>query len=77
MTLGEADAGIVYQTDANAARDKVEVVAIPADVNVIAEYPVAVLTNAPQAAAAAAFVDLLLSPEGQKRLAAAGFTVAR
>lgn len=77
VTLGEADAGIVYQTDANAARDKVEVVAIPADVNVIAEYPVAVLTNAPQAAAAAAFVDLLLSPEGQKRLAAAGFTVAR
>ena len=39
----------------------------------IAEYPVAVLTKAPQAAAAKAFVDLLLSADGQKRLATAGF----
>jgi molybdate transport system substrate-binding protein len=40
---------------------------------VIAEYPIAVLTKAPQAAAARAFVDLVLSGDGQKRLAAAGF----
>jgi len=40
---------------------------------VIAEYPVAVLSKAPQAAAARAFVDLLLSGDGQKRLAASGF----
>jgi molybdate transport system substrate-binding protein len=40
---------------------------------VIAEYPVAVLAKAPQAAAARAFVDLLLSADGQKRLVAAGF----
>jgi molybdate transport system substrate-binding protein len=73
VTLGEADAGVVYKTDALAGKDKVEIIEIPAKVNVIAEYPVAVLSKAPQAAAAKAFVDLLLSGDGQKRLAAAGF----
>jgi molybdate transport system substrate-binding protein len=71
--LGEADAGVVYRTDAMASKDKVEVIEIPAKFNVVAEYPVAVLTKAPQAAAARAFVDLLLSSDGQKRLVAAGF----
>jgi len=73
VTLGEADAGVVYKTDALAGKDKVEIIEIPAKVNVIAEYSVAVLTKAPQAAAAKAFVDLLLSGDGQKRLATAGF----
>jgi molybdate transport system substrate-binding protein len=73
VSLGEADAGIVYRTDAIAGKDKVRIIEIPAKVNVIAEYPVAVLSKAPQAAAARAFVDLLLSAEGQKRLVAAGF----
>jgi molybdate transport system substrate-binding protein len=73
VTLGEADAGVVYRTDAMAGKDKVEIIDIPAKVNVIAEYPVAVLSKAPQAAAAKAFVDLLLSGDGQKRLVAAGF----
>jgi molybdate transport system substrate-binding protein len=73
VSLGEADAGIVYRTDAMAGKDKVEIIEIPAKVNVVAEYPVAMLSNAPQAAAARAFVDLLLSLDGQKRLAAAGF----
>jgi len=73
VSLGEADAGIVYRTDAMAGKDKVEIIEIPAKVNVIAEYTVAVLSKAPQAAAARAFVDLLLSADGQKRLAAAGF----
>ena len=73
VSLGEADAGIVYKTDAMASKDKVEIIEIPAKVNVVAEYPIAVLNKAPQAAAARAFVDLVLSGEGQKRLAAAGF----
>ncbi|HEX8110411.1 MAG TPA: molybdate ABC transporter substrate-binding protein [Kofleriaceae bacterium] len=73
VSLGEADAAIVYRTDAMAGKDKVEVIEIPAKVNVVAEYPVAVLANAPEAAAARAFVDLLLSADGQKRLGAAGF----
>ena len=73
VTLGEADAGIVYRTDAMAGKDKVEIIEIPAKVNVVAEYPVAIMIKAPQPAAAKAFVDLLLSGDGQKRLAAAGF----
>lgn len=73
VALGEADAGIVYRTDAMASKDKVEIIEIPVKVNVVAEYPVAVLAKAPQPAAAKAFVDLLLSADGQKRLAAVGF----
>ncbi|HET7502651.1 MAG TPA: molybdate ABC transporter substrate-binding protein [Kofleriaceae bacterium] len=73
VNLGEADAGIVYRSDAMASKDKVAIIEIPANVNVVAEYPVAVLAKAPQAAAARAFVDLLLSSDGQKRLVAAGF----
>lgn len=72
VALGEGDAGIVYRTDARARRD-VRVVEIPAEHNVVAEYPVVVLKDAPQPKHAAAFVELLLSAEGQKRLAAAGF----
>jgi molybdate transport system substrate-binding protein len=73
VSLGEADAGIVYRTDAMASKDKVDIIDIPTKVNVVAEYPVAVLAKAPEAAAARAFVDLLLSADGQKRLAASGF----
>jgi molybdate transport system substrate-binding protein len=73
VTLGEADAGIVYRTDARAAGDKVEVVAIPPELNVIAEYPMAVVKGAPAVKLARAWVELVLSPEGQRRLVSAGF----
>jgi molybdate transport system substrate-binding protein len=76
VTLGEADAGIVYRTDAQSAKDKVEVIAIPADLNVIAEYPLAVVKASPQPALARAWVDLVLSAGGQRQLAAAGFLPA-
>jgi molybdate transport system substrate-binding protein len=77
VSLGEADAGIVYRTDTSAAGDKVEVIAIPSDLNVIAEYPIAVLEGAPQPKLAQAFVELVLSAVGQKRLGAAGFMGAK
>jgi molybdate transport system substrate-binding protein len=77
VSLGEADAGIVYRTDALAAKDKVEVVPIPADLNVLAEYPVAVLAASPNTALARAWVELVLSLEGQRRLTAHGFLPAR
>jgi molybdate transport system substrate-binding protein len=76
VTLGEADAGIVYRTDAQAAKDKVEVVAIPVDLTVTAAYPIAVVKAAPEAALARAWVALVLSAEGQQRLASAGFLPA-
>jgi len=73
VSLGEADAGVVYVTDVRAAGHKVEGVDLPASVNVIARYPIAVVKNARNAAAAAALVNFILSPEGQKVLASFGF----
>ena len=73
VALGEADAAIVYRTDALASRGAVEVISIPPDLNVVAEYPIAVLRGAPQAGLARAFVELVLSPAGQAVLARHGF----
>jgi len=73
VVLGEADAGIVYRSDARAARDKVQVVDIPPDVNVIAEYPIAVVKGAPNADLARRWVDLVRSPAGAAALREAGF----
>src|SRR3989449_9726952 len=41
VRLGEADAAIGYRTDALAALEAVETISIPADLNVVAEYPIA------------------------------------
>jgi molybdate transport system substrate-binding protein len=73
VSLGEADAGIVYRTDAMTAKDRVQIVAIPSAYNVVAEYPVAITANAAAPELARAFVELLLSPEGQQLLAGQGF----
>jgi molybdate transport system substrate-binding protein len=73
VALDEVDAGIVYRTDALTAKDKVMIVPIPAAYNVLAKYPVAVTTHAPQAELGRAFVELLLSPEGARVLAESGF----
>jgi molybdate transport system substrate-binding protein len=76
VSLGEADAGIVYVTDVEAAQGKIEGVAIPDDLNVIATYPLAVLSMSERADDAKAFVDLVLSADGQKVLADNGFLPA-
>ena len=73
VQLGEVDAGVVYVTDVLAAGDKVEGVAIPADVNASTSYPIVALTGSADAATAAAFVDYVLSPDGVAVLTAAGF----
>jgi molybdate transport system substrate-binding protein len=73
VVLGEADAGIVYRSDALVARGKVDVVAIPPELNVTAEYPIAVLKAAPHPALAREWVTLLRSPAGVEALREAGF----
>ena len=73
VMLGEAEAGIVYRTDANSAGDKVRVVQIPAEFNVLAEYPIATVTRGPQAELARAWVALVTGPTGQAALEGAGF----
>jgi molybdate transport system substrate-binding protein len=73
VRLGEAQAGVVYRSDVQAARGEVEVVTIPPDINVFAEYPIAVLADAAHPKLAQAWLDLVLSAEGQRLLADAGF----
>jgi molybdate transport system substrate-binding protein len=73
LALGEADAGVVYRTDAQAAKDKVSIVSIPPAYNVMAKYPVAVTKHAPHADLGRAFVELLFSPEGARTLVENGF----
>ncbi|MFD3482660.1 molybdate ABC transporter substrate-binding protein [Streptomyces sp. NPDC058665] len=75
VELGEADAGIVYQTDAAIATDKVDAVEIPDAQNAIAEYPAATLKTSEHAEAAAAFVAWLSTPDAQRLLLDAGFLV--
>jgi molybdate transport system substrate-binding protein len=72
VVLGEADAGIVYRSDAAAAAGKVEMVAIDRAANVVAEYPVARLRRSSQPALAEAWIALLRSPEGQRQLSRSG-----
>jgi molybdate transport system substrate-binding protein len=73
VALDEVDAGFVYATDARAAPEKVLVVEIPDSLNVIAEYPIAVLSKSRARAPAARFVALVLGPEGRAVLAKHGF----
>ena len=73
VQLGEADAGIVYGTDAAAASADVMRVDIPPELNVVARYPVAVVKGSGRAATASAFVEFLLGPEGQDLLRRFGF----
>ena len=72
VALGEADAGVVYRTDVTGeVEGDVRTVAIPDEVNVIATYPIAVVTGS-DSEPAGAFVAFVLGP-GQVRLRAAGF----
>jgi molybdate transport system substrate-binding protein len=73
VTAGEADAGIVYVTDVNAAGDTADGVEIPADINVINNYPIVVTKEATNAAGAQAFIDFVASDAGQAVLAKYGF----
>ncbi|MEU5438954.1 molybdate ABC transporter substrate-binding protein [Streptomyces sp. NPDC020719] len=73
VELGEADAGIVYKTDAATATAKVDAVDIPDAQNAVASYPAATLKTSKNADAAAAFVQWLSTPQAQKILQDAGF----
>lgn len=71
---GELDAGITYVTDVVSAGGAVEGVDIAEEDNVIASYPIAVLSDARAPEMASAFVGFVLSEEGQAILERHGFT---
>jgi molybdate transport system substrate-binding protein len=73
VTAGEADAGIVYVTDVIAAGDYAAMVEIPADINVLAEYPIATTKDSTNAEAGEAFIDFLTGSDGQVIMAEYGF----
>jgi molybdate transport system substrate-binding protein len=73
VSLGEADAGIVYATDVAAGGARVEGVDIPREQNVVATYPIATVKAGKAQDAAQAFMDLVLSGQGQQVLHRYGF----
>jgi molybdate transport system substrate-binding protein len=73
VALGQADAGFVYLTDADAARNKVRVIRLPARAKPGAEDFIAVAKAGGHRAAAEAFVRKVLSRAGQELLGRAGF----
>jgi molybdate transport system substrate-binding protein len=73
VVLGEADAGIVYRTDALTAKDRVRIVPVPGGINEVANYSIATVVGAAEPALAKAWIEALLASGGQNALAAAGF----
>lgn len=74
VSLGEADAAVVYSTDVTPTlKARVRVIALPTRFNQSARYPIGTLRGAAQPAAADAFVKYVLSPAGQTILRKWGF----
>ncbi|WP_073948566.1 molybdate ABC transporter substrate-binding protein [Streptomyces kebangsaanensis] len=73
VELKEADAAVVYKTDVKAAGGRVQGVEFPESAEALNDYSITLLKNAPNAAAAKAFVELVTSAEGQQVLTRAGF----
>jgi molybdate transport system substrate-binding protein len=73
VEAGEADAGLVYVTDAVAAGDKVKAIDVPTTKGNLNEYPIAALKDSKDSKVAQQFVDLVLSSQGQQVLSDAGF----
>ena len=77
VSLGEADAGIVYVTDITGdAAQKISKLDIPDALNTVATYPIAPISNSKNPGLAKAFVALILSPEGQAVMVKYGFMPA-
>jgi molybdate transport system substrate-binding protein len=77
VTFGDADAAIVYVTDARTAGTHGEAVPIPAAQNLVTDDPIAVVAGSSHAPLARAWIAHLRGPVGRSVLHAAGFVSAR
>jgi molybdate transport system substrate-binding protein len=77
VSLDEVDAGFVYATDAQTSAEKTIALEIPDRMNVIADYPMAVLSTTGAKEQAARFMALVLGTEGQAILVKRGFEPQR
>jgi molybdate transport system substrate-binding protein len=73
VTTGQADAGLVYVTDAIGAGDKVATVAFPEAAGAVNTYPIAALKTSTNSELARTFIAAVTAEAGQKTLSAAGF----
>ncbi|HKS45171.1 MAG TPA: molybdate ABC transporter substrate-binding protein [Amycolatopsis sp.] len=73
VSSGDADAGLVYVTDAATANGKVDKVDFPEAAGAINNYPIAVVRGAPQTDLARQFEQFVLSAQGKQELAKVGF----
>lgn len=73
VSADEVDAALVYRTDVIAASDDVEGIGFPESMSAVNTYPIAVLTESSTTEVAQAFVDYVLSADGQAVLEKAGF----
>ena len=74
VETGEADAGIVYVTDAAISGTKVQTIPIPRADQVRNDYPIAIPRTAPHATLAASFVAMVTGSDGRAALSSAGFS---
>ncbi len=73
ITLGEGDAGIVYSTDTYSVTDKVQSIEIPDNLNTLASYPIAAVTDSAHFDLAKKFAEYTFTPEAQTVLVKYGF----
>jgi molybdate transport system substrate-binding protein len=73
VKLGEVDAALVYRTDAKASTADVDGIEFPESSTAINQYPIVLLKNSPNKAAARAFIAYVTSDQGRAVLSAAGF----
>ena len=77
VALGDADATFGYASDYTPdVRDRVKVIRIPEDLNIVATYPIAALKDAEDPELAREWVELVVSDEGQRVLEKWGFEPA-
>ncbi|MFI5506999.1 molybdate ABC transporter substrate-binding protein [Mycobacterium sp. NPDC051804] len=73
VTTGQADAGLVYVTDAIGAGDKVTAVPFPESADALNTYPIAALKSSEHQELTRKFIEAVTGEAGQKTLSTAGF----